>query len=263
MIIFSYIDEQKIKSLNQIKKEDLTDKIKMVKKSIKIYEYENDINEITDNSDDKNYDHIMIKRKGVVLDDKTFDILLANYIDREYSPIGINGVYEVLNSKWQIKRYIYKVLINLVRMFDKKHLRSYPIVILNNKNISRKLISFMPEENIVVKINNIKKESFINEINNLNKISFLSMVLYLYFSASISINMIYSLINFNLSLIYILSFIITTTVYVVNAIIRKILFNTFSREKSIFKYLILLIYIFVIIYIIYIRIKNIITRLKT
>lgn len=253
IIIFMFINEAELKNIKNIHyHKDLKVAINEVKDNLVIYEYQEDINKsINDNKlyEDKNY--IMLKQASIALSDNMLNKIIANYIDMNYMPCGFNGVYIIhKKNKNDFIKYIYQTIINLTKLFDKKHFRTYPIVIFKNtENNTRKLISFMPNKEILIKIDKINKVKYVEEINNLNKISLLNMLLYLYFSASISLNMIYAILKLSFSITGILTLIITTLIYIMNIYIRKTIFKNFNQEKKLFKYLFPVIYIILIFYI--------------
>lgn len=254
-IIFIFINEEELKNIKNIHSNiNIYSAINEVKENLIIYEYIEDINKsINDNElyEDKKY--IMLKQKNIKFNDDILNMIIANYIDMNYAPCGFNGIYMIQDKyKNNFLRYIYQTILNLTRLFDKKHFKTYPIVIFKKiEDNTRKIISFMPSKKIVITIDKINKEQYIEEIDNLNKVSLLNILLYLYFSVSISLNMIYVILKFSLNIRSVLTLIITGLIYTINIYIRKIIFKNFNKEKKLFKYLFLIIYIILIFYIIY------------
>lgn len=211
IIIFTFLRDKKILEIQKLQQDipDLEEQIDRVLKDIKIVCFEDVENK--KEIDSNGYKHLIIFKKGLNLTRRDKKLLVANYINEKEKVCGFNVSLEYVNrSNIKIKDKIKNVMnrlkviaINYMNIFSKHKLNSYGVVIGKREEIIKMLkeeisykeiISFIPNEQISVELENVKlnKEVFWN--NKIDIALILKAFLLILVGTTITTNVVYEIV---------------------------------------------------------------------
>lgn len=211
IIIFTFLKDKKILEIQKLQQDipDLEEKIDRVLKDIKIVCFEDVENK--KEIDSNGYKHLIILKNGLNLTRRDKKLLVANYINEKEKVCGFNVCLEYVNrSNIKIKDKIKNVMnrlkiiaINYMNLFSKHKLNSYGVVIGKREEIIKMLkeeisykeiISFIPNEQISVELENVKlnKEVFWN--NKIDIALILKAFLLILVGTTITTNVVYEIV---------------------------------------------------------------------
>jgi len=251
LVVFIFISDRKHKSITEIEmvNKDIFYNVNKIKQSLEIIKLNikdinyNNIRKIIKKIDKE---YIIIQNKKVVLDEKSIDEIIANYITVDENPSGFNITYRLYNDKSIIKK-IYVDIINYLNIFNKKELATFGVLIckmsefeLEEKSFKKRLISFVNSE---VTYANFYKKDFGKKnfkkiyLNILGDASFsviLRIILLILSGTVITTNLIYSIFNahnnFNL-------LIVSSTIYYCYSFLIRYIYKPIGKHRIFASYI--------------------------
>lgn len=282
IITFIYITDRKIKSIEDIIKQngnnDIIKKLKKVKEKIFIVNLDfenislNTIKEIVNNNNE--YEYFLLQNKLLKTYNKFRDVLIANFINNKEKISGFNLRYNT-NTKWIINfKKIYLNVLNYLNIFNRNDITTYGVIILKRKDIKylmqndsrivcKNIISYTYSKtfNIEINIDNIINKNKLNcifkKIFNCDFKIVLKFLLLIFTGYLITSKLLISFFSIteNFSI-----FFIATIVYICYAYILKYIYEPIGKSRIISSYLFIiffLIYPFILSYMHYLNNKNI------
>jgi len=264
IVIFTFLSDQKVLTLNEIKQKDkdLNEKINKIYNDLLIVtiseEIKNDVSLFIETikekvkHSDKNY--IIVKDKNVELGKDNIRLIIGNYINKKEKISGFMANYEyqyIENRKLKnILNELYNVGINYLNIFSKSSIKQHSVIVFkiyevdefNNRN---KIITFSPCDELKVVPSKIGNEEILEKISIAYDSDFkaiLKSILLVIVGISVTANLIYALFEFRFGEI-----VVAYIMYWCYNYVLKYMYSPIGKYKVLARYILPL---FIIIYLI-------------